>query len=462
MDLPSPAPARFDFADARNRMVDSQIRPNKVTNPRILNAMREHPARAVSCRRNMIARAYADEDVPLGGGRALDGADGDRAAAPARGAPAGAAGAGGRCGSGLRRGGARRLRRVGRGAREATRPCSRWRAAALAATAPTVKLVSGPLADGWPPEAPYDIILIEGAVRDIPAALGPQLGPRRADRHCADGAWLDRQGRDRGGDPGRPARAGGVRLRDAAARRPAAAPRLRLLSPGQSGLGARSGPQNIGVCTGRMAHLAGIGGGSALANGVTRGGLAVLGIAGLGLALLPAPAAAQQATRLGASSSSPGDPQRFATRPPPPSPAVPSGLGPRTLAEALAASYANNPQLQAARAQLRAMDENVPQALAGWRPTVVVAGTAGYGDGYSRQFLTSLTRPPAEGRRVQQFADRPRHRDGASDGHAAALPRRPHARLHQPRREPGSRPARPADRAGTDRPSPTRSTPMSA
>ncbi len=50
---------------------------------------------------------------------------------------------------------------------------------------------------------------------------------------------------------------------------------------------------------------------------------------------------------------------------------------PHTLQEALAATYANSPTLQAARASLRATDENVPTALAGWRPQVVVAGSAG-------------------------------------------------------------------------------------
>jgi outer membrane protein len=59
---------------------------------------------------------------------------------------------------------------------------------------------------------------------------------------------------------------------------------------------------------------------------------------------------------------------------------------PRTLSEALAATYSSQPQLLAERAKLRATDENVPQALAGWRPTVVMAGTAGYGDGMSRIF----------------------------------------------------------------------------
>ncbi len=59
---------------------------------------------------------------------------------------------------------------------------------------------------------------------------------------------------------------------------------------------------------------------------------------------------------------------------------------PRTLAEALAATYASQPALLAERARLRSTDENVPQALAGWRPTVVMAGTIGYGDGISRLF----------------------------------------------------------------------------
>jgi outer membrane protein len=66
---------------------------------------------------------------------------------------------------------------------------------------------------------------------------------------------------------------------------------------------------------------------------------------------------------------------------------VSSAAVPRTLAEALAATYANQPALQAERAKLRATDENVPAALAGWRPTVQMAGQIGYGDGTSRAFL---------------------------------------------------------------------------
>ncbi|WP_245870177.1 TolC family outer membrane protein [Teichococcus rhizosphaerae] len=60
----------------------------------------------------------------------------------------------------------------------------------------------------------------------------------------------------------------------------------------------------------------------------------------------------------------------------------------QTLQEALSQAYANNPVLQTQRAQLRVVDENVPQALAGWRPSVVVAGNAGYVDGQVRQRVT--------------------------------------------------------------------------
>lgn len=61
-----------------------------------------------------------------------------------------------------------------------------------------------------------------------------------------------------------------------------------------------------------------------------------------------------------------------------------ASAGAQTLQEALAAAYANNPALLAARAQLRAVDENLPQALAGWRPSVTFSGAGGYVDATSR------------------------------------------------------------------------------
>ena len=49
-----------------------------------------------------------------------------------------------------------------------------------------------------------------------------------------------------------------------------------------------------------------------------------------------------------------------------------------TIEAALVRAYQNNPQLNAQRAQVRATDENVPQALSGYRPKVSVTASAGY------------------------------------------------------------------------------------
>jgi len=49
---------------------------------------------------------------------------------------------------------------------------------------------------------------------------------------------------------------------------------------------------------------------------------------------------------------------------------IASSASAETLADALASAYANNPTLNAQRASLRATDEGVPQALAGYRPTI--------------------------------------------------------------------------------------------
>jgi outer membrane protein len=48
-----------------------------------------------------------------------------------------------------------------------------------------------------------------------------------------------------------------------------------------------------------------------------------------------------------------------------------------TLEDALAFAYLNNPQLNAQRARVRAVDENVPQAMAGYRPKVAATLRSG-------------------------------------------------------------------------------------
>ena len=62
----------------------------------------------------------------------------------------------------------------------------------------------------------------------------------------------------------------------------------------------------------------------------------------------------------------------------------------QTLTDALAEAYNTNPQLLAQRALLRATDEQVPQALSFWRPTVKFTGQVGFN-------TAALQTPPALG-----------------------------------------------------------------
>jgi protein-L-isoaspartate(D-aspartate) O-methyltransferase len=161
------------FADARNCMVDSQIRPNRVSDPRILAAMRRLP-RERFLPANVQSLAYADEDVPLGNGRymmepmvlakllqaaALSGTE--RVLVVGAGTGYGAAVLAA-CGCRVT-------------ALEEDPSLRSIAGAALQAEAPGVTLVSGPLVAGWPAHAPYDLILIEGAVAEIPPTVAAQL-----------------------------------------------------------------------------------------------------------------------------------------------------------------------------------------------------------------------------------------------------------------------------------------------
>ncbi len=163
----------FDYADARNRMVDSQLRPNRVIDPRVLSAMRDLPRERFLPGR-LRTLAYFDEDIPLGGGRVLMEpmviARLVQLAAPSPPERALVVGAGVGYGAAvLARCGVRVT------ALEEDRGLAAFAERILAEIAPGVSVVVGPLAKGLPSGAPYDLILIEGAVHEIPAVLGLQL-----------------------------------------------------------------------------------------------------------------------------------------------------------------------------------------------------------------------------------------------------------------------------------------------
>jgi protein-L-isoaspartate(D-aspartate) O-methyltransferase len=163
------------MAEARRRMVDGQLRPSRVTDPRLLSAMLEIP-RERFLPPGLAARAYTDEDVVLQGGRALIEPmviarliqllairDGDRVLVVGAGAGYAAAIAA-RCGG-----------RVVALEEDAGLLALARRALHGLAAPDALRLVEGPLTAGFPGAAPYDAILVEGEVPAVPDALAGQL-----------------------------------------------------------------------------------------------------------------------------------------------------------------------------------------------------------------------------------------------------------------------------------------------
>jgi protein-L-isoaspartate(D-aspartate) O-methyltransferase len=156
-----------DFAAAREAMVESQLRPQGVTDPAVLDAMRRLP------RENFLPSytrplAYVDRAVAIGDGRFLSSPAvlGQLLTQmkPERGQRALIVGAGTGYSAAI-------LSAIGLQvvALESDPEL------AAAAREQKIKIVQGPLEEGHAAGAPYDQILIDGAVEYIPDALIEQL-----------------------------------------------------------------------------------------------------------------------------------------------------------------------------------------------------------------------------------------------------------------------------------------------
>jgi protein-L-isoaspartate(D-aspartate) O-methyltransferase len=159
---------------ARLNMIESQLRPNKVTDERVLAAF-DRIRRELFVPESLRSVAYLDEDLPLGGGRyvmePLVAARLLQAAALERTEVALVVGAG----SGYE---AAVMAMLGRGviALEADPELARRAHDALVEHGiATVNVVEGPLSQGWRPRAPYDAILFGGAIAEVPADIADQL-----------------------------------------------------------------------------------------------------------------------------------------------------------------------------------------------------------------------------------------------------------------------------------------------
>ena len=156
-----------DFAAARQAMVDSQLRPQGVSDPAVVAAMSLVPReRFVPDEQKLLA--YVDRALPLAPGRAMP-----VPAVPGllltalivnRGEKALIIGAGTGYTAAL-------LAEMG------VQPIALENVPELVALARKnkIKVVEGPLAEGHAAGAPYDFILIDGAVELVPDALVDQL-----------------------------------------------------------------------------------------------------------------------------------------------------------------------------------------------------------------------------------------------------------------------------------------------
>lgn len=154
----------------RNMMVDCQVRPNHVSDVRVTAAMRALPREKFA---PAGANAYADADIALGKGRYLFNPQltGRLAQTALAGNPAHALVLGAGAGYLAAVLGAAGVAVV------ALEEEARLETGALKTYGANVEAVSGALAAGWPAGGPYDVIVIEGAVQEIPAILAAQLAP---------------------------------------------------------------------------------------------------------------------------------------------------------------------------------------------------------------------------------------------------------------------------------------------
>jgi len=164
----------MDYAAARRNMVESQLRPNRVTDPTLLEALAA-VQRELFVPAPLRSVAYVDEDIPLGDGRYLmEPMIFGRLLALAAVRPSDAVLV---IGAGAGYGAAVLARIAGRVvALESDPGLARQAAQALqGAGAANVAIIEGPLADGAPRQAPFDVILFDGAVERVPSAIQDQL-----------------------------------------------------------------------------------------------------------------------------------------------------------------------------------------------------------------------------------------------------------------------------------------------
>ena len=163
-----------EFGAARAHMIESQLRPNKVMDGRVLGAFAEI-RREFFVPEHLRAVAYIDADLPIGGGRYLMEpmvvARLLQAAMIERTDTVLIIGAG----KGYEAAVAAMLARSVIALEDNPELARRARAALVDHSIASVSVVEEPLSQGYRPRAPYDVILFCGAVVEVPSEIDSQL-----------------------------------------------------------------------------------------------------------------------------------------------------------------------------------------------------------------------------------------------------------------------------------------------
>jgi protein-L-isoaspartate(D-aspartate) O-methyltransferase len=164
----------MDYAAARLNMVESQVRPNRVTDTRIVMAMLELP-REKFLPDSLRGVAYVDEDVHIGNGRYLT--EPMVLARLLQAAAIGAADTVLEIGTGTGYGAAVMARLAGKVIALESDPALVKKANAVLneLAVKNVTVVEGALAQGCPKYAPYNAIVFSGGVEYLPEAAIDQL-----------------------------------------------------------------------------------------------------------------------------------------------------------------------------------------------------------------------------------------------------------------------------------------------
>ncbi|MFC5565426.1 protein-L-isoaspartate(D-aspartate) O-methyltransferase [Rubellimicrobium aerolatum] len=166
----------MDFAQARDRMVDSQIARRGISEPRLLRAMREVPREAF-VRPGDEGRAHADEPLPLAEGQTISQPYIVARMIAAAGVEAGdrvlEVGAGSGYAAAILGRLAAHVTSIER--RPALARAARERLARLGYANVAIHDGDGTL--GWPADAPFDVILVAAGAPSVPEALKAQLAP---------------------------------------------------------------------------------------------------------------------------------------------------------------------------------------------------------------------------------------------------------------------------------------------